>query len=492
MDRRRCSILQMMTSQELVKKSGPFSVATLVALVGLFACGLTASVAEASISSNGGGRSFVVKTPHVEGPAKYDKAFVTAYGKASAKNVLILMPGTFGGAGDFTPSAKALVKKDKNLQVWALDRREQALEDTSMFEKGMKGEATLDEVYDYYLGFLIDPTVTDHVEFLDTKAMPYAQNWGMKTVLNDTRAVVQRARKSGKRVALGGHSVGASLAISYAAWDFRGRAGYKDLDGLVLIDGGLLGSFDPYNKPQAEAAMKAMDENGPFSDLLGLNIPETAGLFAGVGGQFAKRAPTDPATTLQNYPFLPAELKPPYPATNQALFGYDFDRDTSPANLSSLHVNAGRLAPENPSGTADWVDGGITSIKTLRDTFSQQPVNAVDWFFPTRITIDANGADQMKQNAVAKYLGLRLTHTGQVNLPFYVVQTDDTDGDVLKGARNWLKRTKTPKSQTKLVNADPQMSHLDPLLATPSKNVYVKTVTPFLKKAFATRGNRKK
>jgi len=79
-----------------------------------------------------------------------------------------------------------------------------------------------------------------------------------------------------------------------------------------------------------------------------------------------------------------------------------------------------------------------------------------------------------------------------VNLPFYVVQTDDTDGDVLKGARNWLKRTKTPKSQTKLVNADPQMSHLDPLMATPSKNVYIKTVTPFLKKAFATRGNRKK
>ncbi|MGK2956583.1 MAG: hypothetical protein ACSLFI_13065 [Solirubrobacterales bacterium] len=455
-------------------------------------CVVAAGIGTSSATAADNGRSFIVKTPHVKGPAKYDKAFVTAYGSSKAKNVLILMPGTFGGAGDFTPSARTLVKKDKDLQVWALDRREQALEDTSMFEKGMKGDATLDEVYDYYLGFLIDPTVTDHIEFLDTKAMPYAQNWGMKTVLNDTRAVVNRARKSGKRVALGGHSVGASLAISYAAWDFHGRPGFKDLDGLVLIDGGLLGSFDPYNLPQAKEAMANMDENGPFSDLLGLNIPETAGLFAGVGGQFAKRAPTEPATLLQNYPFLPGDLKPPFPATNQALFGFDFDRDTSPDNLSSLHVNAGELAPENPGGTADWVDGGITTIKTLRDTFSQQPVNAVDWFFPTRITIDANGADQMKQNDVARYLGLRLKHTGKVNLPFYVVQTDDTDGDVLKGARNWIKRTKTPKSQTKLVNADPQMSHLDPLLATPSKNVYIKTVTPFLKKAFATRGNRKR
>ena len=51
------------------------------------------------------------------------------------------MPGTFGGAGDFTLAAKALVKKDKNLQVWALDRREQALEDTSMFEKGTEGRS---------------------------------------------------------------------------------------------------------------------------------------------------------------------------------------------------------------------------------------------------------------------------------------------------------------------------------------------------------------
>ena len=472
-----------MTSQVRTQKPGPFSVATLVALVSVIAFGLSASTASAA----NGGRSFVVKTPHVEGPAKYDKAFVTAYGSAKAKNVLILMPGTFGGAGDFTPSAKALVKKDKNLQVWALDRREQALEDTSMFEKGMKGEATPDEVFDYYLNF-------NGYNLVDTKEMGYAQNWGMKTVLGDTRAVVNRARKSGKRVILGGHSVGASLAISYAAWDFNGRAGYKDLDGLVLIDGGLLGSFDPYNLPQAKDAMARIEDPaiGPFSRLIEGLPAETAGLFAGVGGHFAKRLPTASATQLQNYILLPSYLNPPYEATNQGLFGYDFDRNTSPPFLSSLHVNAGELAPENPSGPADWVDGGITSIKTLRNTFSQQPVNAVDWFFPTRITIDANGADQMKQNAVAKYLGLRLKHTGQVDLPFYVVQTDDTNGDVLKGARNWLKRTKTPKSQTKLVNADPQMSHLDPLMATPSKNVYIKTVTPFLKKAFATHGNRRK
>jgi pimeloyl-ACP methyl ester carboxylesterase len=437
-------------------------------------------------------KSFVVKTPHVEGPAKYDKAFVTAYGSPRAKNVLILMPGTFGGAGDFTPAAEALVKKNRSLQVWALDRREQALEDTDMLQKGVEGKVSLQEVYDYYLGSTLNPTIDPKFSFLDVTEMGYATNWGMKTVLNDTRAVVNRARKSGKRVILGGHSVGASLAISYASWDFKGRPGYKDLDGLVLIDGGLLGSFDPYNLPQAQEAMARIEDPdiGPFSRLIGTLPPETAGLFAGVGGVFAKVDPHGPATLLQNFPVLPANLKPPYPATNQALFGYDFDRDTSPPELTSLHGNSGSIEPDQSPGYADWVDGGITSIDTLADVFSQQPVNAVDWYFPTRITIDANGADQMRMNPVAKYLGLRLFHTKKVNLPFYVVQTDDTGGNVMKGARNWIKRTKTTKKQSVLVNADPQMSHLDPLMATPSKNVFIKTVTPFLKKAFETRGDR--
>ncbi|MBN8867013.1 MAG: hypothetical protein J0H98_05630 [Solirubrobacterales bacterium] len=435
-------------------------------------------------------RSFTVKTPHVEGPARYDRAFVTAYGRRSAPDVLILMPGTFGGAGDFTLAARYLAGRNPNLQVWALDRREQALEDTSVFERGLKGEASLDDVFDYYL---VDSLSGAGFKFLDTTTMGYARNWGMKTVLNDTRAVVSKARRAGRRVVLGGHSVGASLAISYAAWDFHGRPGYKDLDGLVLIDGGLLGSFDPYNLPQAKEAMARIDDPqiGPFSRLIGNLPPETAGLFAGVGGLYAEKAAHEPATRLESYPLLPPDLKPPYPATNQALFGYDFDRDTSPADLSSLHVNAGHIAPENPS-PADWVDGGITSIRSLAYTFSRQPVNAVDWYFPTRITVDANGADQMRMNPVAKYLGLRLFHTRQVRLPFYVVQTDDTGGDVMKGARNWIKRTRTTPRQSVLVNADPRMSHLDPLLATPVKNVFLKTVTPFLKKAFATRGDRVK
>ena len=76
----------------------------------------------------------------------------------------------------------------------------------------------------------------------------------MKVALDDARAVVKLAAAKGKRkVVLGGHSLGASLMTAYASWDFNGRPGYKDVDGMVLIDGGLLGSFDPFTLAEAQA-----------------------------------------------------------------------------------------------------------------------------------------------------------------------------------------------------------------------------------------------
>jgi hypothetical protein len=429
-------------------------------------------------------RVTTVATPPAAGPAQYNQVTVHEFGAKSADHVLVLMAGTDGGAGDFTLDALWLVKHVPNLQVWAVDRREQALEDTSMFAEGLAGTKTLQEVFDYYLGWISGATPPSHYQFLDSSQFPFAKQWGMEVALNDVRAVVLKARKQGKDVVLGGHSVGASLAISYEAWDFNGRPGYKDLAGAVLIDGGLLGSFDPYNLQQAQAAMDELNQpdQSPFLDLLGIGVPEAAGLFAEVGGLYAKLAPTGDGSTLQNFPLLPAEFKPPVPATNRAILGYAFDRDTSPADLGLLHINGGDL--DTSVQPADWKDANITPVSRIADTFGQEPTNAVDWFFPRRITIDANGADQMKENDVAKFLGLRLAHTSKINLPFYVFQTDDTDGDVLKGARNFIKRTKTTKAQATLVNRDPETSHLDPLLAAPAKNDFLKTVKPFLVEAF--------
>src|SRR5918995_3594644 len=76
------------------------------------------------------------------GPKRYDRVFVTKFGPRDADRVLVLVPGTIGGAGDFTLVARDLIDRIPNLQVWAVDRRSQALEDTSRFEQVLAGAAT--------------------------------------------------------------------------------------------------------------------------------------------------------------------------------------------------------------------------------------------------------------------------------------------------------------------------------------------------------------
>ncbi len=423
-----------------------------------------------------------VPTPPGPGPAQFNQVSVHQFGPKSAKRVLVLMPGTISGAGDFTLDARYLVKHVDGLQVWAIDRRTQALEDTATFARAERGEIPLQEAFDYYLGWITNGgNPPNHFQFRSAAADPYAREWGMEVALNDARAVVQKARAHGRRqVVLGGHSLGASLTVAYAAWDFNGRPGYRDLKGLVLIDGGLLGSFDAYDLAQAQRALADLQNSSPFYDLLGLGFPEVAGIFAEVAALYAEKAPTASAQSLQSFALLPAQFNPPFPVTNRALLGYAFDRDSSPADLSLIHINGGGLAASGDP--RDWVDGGVTPVSRLAATYGQEPANALEWYFPTRLTIDTNSADQMRPNEVANFLGLRLFHTRKVNLPLYAIATDLAGAHVLDGARNFIRRARATKRQSMLVNRNPLISHLDPLTAAPKRNAFLKTVVPFIEK----------
>lgn len=446
---------------------------------GLALAGTAAALALAATPAAARENVIAVPTPAAAGPAQFNQVTVHQFGPAKGKRVLVLMPGTQGGAGDFTLDARYLVKRVPGLQVWAIDRRTQALEDTATFAAAERGEISLQQAFDYYLNF-------QGFHFRGANEDPYAREWGMAVALNDAHAVVRLARRHGRKVVLGGHSLGASLTAAYAAWDFNGRPGYKDLAGLVLIDGGLLGSFDAYDLAQAQQAVSALQTSSPFLDLLGIGLPEAAGLFAEIGGLYAEKEPASSATTLQSYPLLPAQFNPPFPVTNRALLGYAFDRDSSPAELGLLHINAGSLAPSGDP--RDWVDGGVTPVSRLAATFGQEPTNAVEWYFPTRLTIDTNGADQMTQNDVASFLGLRLTHTRKVNLPLYAIATDLAGANVLDGARNLIRRSKITRRESMLVNRNPLMSHLDPLTAAPKTNAFLKTIVPFLdRKVFGSK-----
>jgi pimeloyl-ACP methyl ester carboxylesterase len=284
--------------------------------------------------------------------------------------------------------------------------------------------------------------------------------------------VVLSARRQGKRVILGGHSLGASLTVAYASWDFNGRPGYKDLDGLVLIDGGLLGSFRTPDLAATKKAIEALDTNGPFVDLLGLKLPWAAGVFSEMAAVAALKEPTAPSLA-QTFPLLPPVFKPPIPVTNRGELGFAFDASTSPKALSLIHVQAGRLGP-----TGDWVNGEVTPIQRLAQTFAQEP-NAAEWYFPAKLTIDVNAANALTRNKQTDYLKLRPWHRRAVDLPLYALQTDLSNGRVLRGAKRFITGSKVPRSV--LVDASATESHLDPLTAAPDRNRFLQTVVPFLR-----------
>src|SRR3954453_16007065 len=72
-------------------------------------------------------------------PAKYDKVGVLEFGPGSARNVLILNPGTSASAAYFAPLARTIVAKQKGWQVWAVERRENLLEDHSVLDRVKSG-----------------------------------------------------------------------------------------------------------------------------------------------------------------------------------------------------------------------------------------------------------------------------------------------------------------------------------------------------------------
>src|SRR4051812_28063490 len=249
------------------------------------------------------------------GPRAYDKLAVTKFGAVGARTVLVLVPGTNGGRGDFTLTAREIVKDVPGLAVWAVDRRSQRLEDTSVFAKALRGEVTTKQMFDYYAGWLADPSITPHYQPPDPATLGFAADWGLRVQLEDVRRVVQAAARGGRRVVLGGHSLGASVAVAYASWDFAGRPGYRDLGGLVLIDGGLRGSFDSADLAQARTRLAAIRKQ-PFLDLLGLGLPWVTGVLAETGAVLTLKEPTAPSAA-QAFPLLPAQFKPPIPATNR-------------------------------------------------------------------------------------------------------------------------------------------------------------------------------
>jgi len=212
----------------------------------------------------------------------FNNAIYTSYRLSSdtgaPDTILVLMPGTWAGAmslNNYAVDLLRLAKQSgvKGFQVWLIDRRSEQLEDhtgilwANQNLSKLKTDEILQGISDYYKpGFspgeegkiLLGRKFTP----LDHNAVRFLANFGGDTTIRDWRAVVLAAaravgdqviekpgeepvivKKPGKKVLIGGHSLGGSLTVMYAAYDFDRRPGKEilgmnDVDGLVLLEGG--------------------------------------------------------------------------------------------------------------------------------------------------------------------------------------------------------------------------------------------------------------
>jgi pimeloyl-ACP methyl ester carboxylesterase len=414
-------------------------------------------------------------------PAKYDKVGALKVGPKKARNVLILNPGTSASASYFVPLAKDVVRRAKGWQVWAIERRENLLEDHSMFNKAKAGTATPQQVFDYYLGYLTDTSITNHFQSIPTDDVAFGRDWGMRVEVEDIRRVVKEAKKLGGRVAMGGHSLGGSITTAYATWDFHGKSGASDLWGLVYIDGG--SSPAPVTPDAARASLQTLSTSTPWLTFGGIPAPLT-GLFNTSGSLSVLTAPDDTSIGWA-WPALPANLKPPVEPTNEAQYGYALDVETSPAGLIAAQAHLGRLAD---SGTPrPWIrDGELTPIRRYAQMFSGWGLKSLDgtaWYHPQRLTIDSGAVAAGNKNPAQNVLDVHATHGKDLpkRLRIYAFGAALGGQRVLDAATILARQSGIPKKRLVLVDRHTTYSHNDPNSASP-KNDFVKKLIPFLKK----------
>jgi hypothetical protein len=415
-------------------------------------------------------------------PAKYNKVGVLEFGRKSARNVLILNPGTSASAAYFAPLARTIVSKDKAWQVWAVERRENLLEDHSVLNRVKTGKASPKKLFDYYLNFTTDSSIKDHFQFIPDDKVGFARKWGMKTEIGDLRRVVQLAHKRhARKIVVGGHSLGGSITTAYATWDFGGVAGARGLAGLVFIDGG--SGPTPVTADAARQSLSDLDAASPWLVFGGIPAPFT-GLFNIVAAGLVEREPNAPAR-LGEWPGLPDNLKAPVPVTNVGGYGYALDTETSPSGLVAAQAHLGRLADSgDPRG---WNRAGeLTPIKRYADMFSGWGLKGLDgtaWYHPRRLTIDAGAVADGNANDAQSVLGVRATHGDDLprKLRLYAFGAALGGQRVLDAASTLATQSRIPADHVTLVDRHETYAHNDPNSAAP-KNDFVAKLLPFLRK----------
>jgi pimeloyl-ACP methyl ester carboxylesterase len=398
-------------------------------------------------------------------PAKYNKVGVLKIGPRSAKNVLVFVPGTSSGAAYFAPFAQWLVSRTKGWQVWSVERRENLFEDQSEMNLAKQGKATAKGLFDYYLGYIADPTITRHIHPVPDSQVGYARGWGLNVAIEDLHRVIASAQKLGGKVVLAGHSLGGSVVTAYATWDFGGKPGADGLAGVVYDDGASFRA--PVSAAAARAELQALQKGSPWLAFSGIPAPDL-GLFAATGSLGALIDPNGPSIGYA-FPLLPSSLKPPVQPTNLALFGYDTDPATSKL-VFAAQAHVGRLDTNlTPAG---WDRAGaITPLQRWAAMLAGPGVQNADgseWYFPQRLTDDTGAIGNGIANPAQHVLGVHSVFGRRLPRTLLMYAFGAYGGQsILDATKSLASQSHIPMRNLMLVNRHATYAHNDPAGAYP-------------------------
>lgn len=435
-----------------------------------------------------------------------------------ARAIVVMMPGFLGGAGSFDPMARALVRRsdaEGAIEVWAIDRRANLLEDTHGDDVAeVRGDPDLARKYYFDEEEVEGKTFSG---FVDASEVGYESEWGAETTLGDLHLALAAVPDKKNKVILLGHSMGATLAEAYAAWDFAGIRGFDELAGLVLVDGVAGTEGDPsasftekdylegsmsMDNPFASSGLNLIRKAQPYVTLpfLGVKVLEHAERMA-IATHLAPRAPRIAHDDLtSSFAILTGLKQADIPAmSNGAAFGFAFDDASCGISIAAVSIGtstggptekykaflgAELLHPSDPKSTYEWLDFDQSTPKErtrlddiAQSWFSGPGLNFGEWYFPARLALDSGVVGSLNiadDDWRAKY-GLRARHGAEIDLPvlgFAAALTGSASRfDKLKAmlppigpGRPLAGATRTdPKAFTVLEH--PEFTHIDPLQA---------------------------
>ena len=376
--------------------------------------------------------------------------------------VVVAMPGIFGGAGTFEMLARHLVRRSvaagEPIEVWAIDRRSNLLEDLRGLDAAEASEEA-DVARGYYFR---SETVGGEpfAGFRGQQDVPYMSEWGLETHLEDLRAVIAHVPEAQRRarVFLLGHSLGASMTETFAAWRFAGPGGdlrgSEMLAGIVLVDGAA--SSAPIGETEYHAGTSGGLMSVPGVDairassrfialpLLGLDVYPRAEIAA----MDALYAPTvvvadrGRATVLSTLMSIPVQRIPAM--TNAGAFGWAFDDGSNGLSFAAVSMGqptggavedydslfgATLSRPADSSATYDWIDAPdvdppeFTPLANLAHSWVDGRTNFAEWYFPARLTIDlaATGGLELPEGSWQAAEGLRAFDGALVDAPVLAI-----------------------------------------------------------------------